>query len=329
MESGAIVRKFGKKGSGPSEFRFGFGGLCAIRIPSLRPGRENSHSSLLIADGYNHRIQQINLLGIHVRNIGESALDMPQCVTASVEADVIAVTEQGKLPRVSVFSFGEGKLLRQITATSSCALSRPHGIRLLRNAGELIVCDAEVNRIVIFNYLSGAFVRELADGSHSLANVSDVEVLPLPVAVPMAESPTTTCWMPGGPSSSSESASQAGSVVRSFVAVNCIASPAAHDSEDSKSPPSIVLIREHDRSVPTSGTRALPAQVSELSFAQTGMVKPCDEVTALALPIQANFSSSIAYCTARQSLFVRDFDRVIEVEVPSGLQTASDGVRRG
>ncbi len=177
LTDGSLVRSIGSKGSGKGQFNFNCGGLC------VSPDGD----SVLLAECYNNRVQQVLMDGSWVRFVGEGVLKSPQYVDCN--ADVIAVSED--CPRISVLSWADGSVRAQFGSEGSGPgqLNDPCGVRLLADGSGVVLADCFNTWLCTFT-LSGEFVAVVgsreqglylpydvlecaSDGSFIVANGSD------------------------------------------------------------------------------------------------------------------------------------------------------------
>ncbi len=166
LEDGSLVRSIGSYGRGWAQFRFQDGGLCV--------GPDGD--SVLVADAYNNRVQEVRIVGTEdtsrcLRFIGMGVLCRPQFVDCN--ADFIVVSEE--CHRVSVLSWHAGDLISQFGSFGDGPgqLKFPLGIRLLGDGSGVVVADYGNDRLGVFG-LTGGFVQTLGSSAQGLKWPYDV-----------------------------------------------------------------------------------------------------------------------------------------------------------
>ncbi len=157
LDTGALVRSIGRRGTNRGEFEFCKGGLC------LSPDGD----SVLVAECRNYRVQQVTLANVagspwerYIGNGNDTRLISPDFVDCN--ADVVVVSETHPC-FVSVLTWRTGQLLTRFRGwwgVLPAQMYHPCGIRILRSGNQLVVADCWNNRLCVFT-LQGQFVREI------------------------------------------------------------------------------------------------------------------------------------------------------------------------
>ena len=140
---------------GDGKFSWSVGGLCA-----------STHGTLLVADADANRVWELSMDGDGavelIRAIGEDVLVAPACVDGN---DVyLAVSEAAH--RVCVLTWPTGDVVAHFgtPGPGDGQLTRPRGLRLLRNGSGIVVADNGNHRVCLF-MLDGTFFKAI-DGFH-------------------------------------------------------------------------------------------------------------------------------------------------------------------
>jgi hypothetical protein len=160
---GSLVRSIGSEGRGKGQFRFHFGGLC------VSPDGD----SVLVAERHSKRVQQVKIAdGSWERFVGVGVLKHPDYVDCTT--DVIAVSEE-VMHRICVFTWADGSVLARFGSYGygPDELWCPRGLRLLCDGNELVVADANNNRLCLFT-VTGEFVSTVASRIAGLSYPYDV-----------------------------------------------------------------------------------------------------------------------------------------------------------
>jgi hypothetical protein len=165
LADGSFVRKVGGKGRGRGKFNFGYGGLC------MSPDGD----SLLVADCYNHRVQQIRILDWSwERFVGIGVLERPEHVDCNTDTVVVA-EEPGGGVRISVLSWADGSLQAQFGTLDDCwaQLEYPGNLRLLADGSGVVIIDCYNHRLCVFS-LSGEALPPIGERCEEVHTPFDV-----------------------------------------------------------------------------------------------------------------------------------------------------------
>jgi DNA-binding beta-propeller fold protein YncE len=157
--TGTLLRSFGKRGVGPTEFN----GPIRLVI--------SSNGTLLVSELRNHRVQEVSLAGKHL-----SFINVDECI-GSIDANsrILVVGKSTRITdclRVDIFDMCTRKLVRQFGkhGTAPGFLSNCNSIRLSPGGTNIIYSENENRRISIFDVM-GKFIRIL--GNNSLITTFD------------------------------------------------------------------------------------------------------------------------------------------------------------
>ena len=179
LPGGKHLHSFGGKGSGPSQFDYP-AKLCFY------------NGSVLVAENWNKRIQEVKLTGEHVRFIGagtllkRGAIGDGICAIAA-NSDVIAVAKHDNTSnnRVVVFAAESGRLLCAFGEYGSAPgklMKYCNGLRISKDGNHIIVCDNDrggEGRVSVFTMI-GEFIKCIGNDSSDEARLlvpGDVEVV--------------------------------------------------------------------------------------------------------------------------------------------------------
>lgn len=149
VHTGVHFRTIGGAGNGPLQFHF----PCQVWVAS--------DDFVFVADQGNNRIQILTprAFDFH-RFVGVGQLEHPSGVCAGGEH--IIVSESGAR-RISVFSRGDGTLLRRFGSKGRCGgqLAEPTGLCLMPGDRDIAVADTRNNCVSVFS-VYGEFVRTVS-----------------------------------------------------------------------------------------------------------------------------------------------------------------------
>jgi DNA-binding beta-propeller fold protein YncE len=152
--SRSCLRVVGTPGAGPLQFQ----GPRQLWIA------DDAH--VFVADFGNNRIQELDPYLAFYGFIGVGSLEAPVGVCANDE--VVVVAESSPVHRISVFTRGDGVLLRRFGGRGSGdgQLYHPHGLCFMSGGTHVAVADRKNNRVCVFS-MGGKFVRHVGVGDLS------------------------------------------------------------------------------------------------------------------------------------------------------------------
>ena len=146
------IRKIGKSGDGPVEFREPSGVAF------------DKKGNICIADTYNNRVQILNYKdGAHVKDIGSSTLNQPCSVAFDNEGNVVVLDENDN-GHISVFDINTGAFIRKMCPTGTKpGYLKGTGSIVFDREGFLVVTDPGNKRVQVLNYSDGTNVGTISN----------------------------------------------------------------------------------------------------------------------------------------------------------------------
>jgi DNA-binding beta-propeller fold protein YncE len=150
VADGSLRRVIGGRGRRPRQFRR----PCQVHIAP--------DDFVFVADSFNNRVQVLTPQRRFHGFVGVGQLECPAGVCAN--ADVVVVSEDGH-HRISVFSRGDGALLRRFGSRGSGdgQLHYPSGPCFMSDDRHVAVADCNNDRVSVFS-VGGEFVRHVGVG---------------------------------------------------------------------------------------------------------------------------------------------------------------------
>lgn len=151
LPDGDCIRTIGGPGDGPGQF-YGPRKLCF-----------GPNGNLLVAENDNRRIQEVTVMGDHVRFVGDGVIQgLTQGVAASA-SHIACVGIGSNAAKVRVFDFATGDFLHSFGENGSREgqLSSCWGLRFTLDGTHILIADSGNNRLPLFT-VSGDFVKTVS-----------------------------------------------------------------------------------------------------------------------------------------------------------------------
>ena len=150
VATGAVVCAIGGQGNGPCRL-LSAGKLCFA-----------PNGNMLICDQCNHRVQEVTVAGVHVRNI---AVGYPWTICTNGTVIVVG-NARGRGYAVEVYDFTRGTVLNSFGpfgATPGAIGSQCEGLRITPDGKHVLVAEYSNTRLSLFT-LEGVFVKHIGAG---------------------------------------------------------------------------------------------------------------------------------------------------------------------